>query len=160
MKLKLDTQVELAIELLLQDREEDVTVEVVLDALPSHIRSAAPSRKAVVRAIMAAGWRTGRTRAGTVVYTRPGSPDGDDPMPEGGNIAADELRLLIERTERLEEEKKGIADDIKDVMAEAKGRGYDPKAIRKILSIRKKKKEEYQEEEAILEVYMQALGMI
>jgi len=78
----------------------------------------------------------------------------------GGQVAAEELRLLIERAERLEEEKKGIADDIKDVMAEAKGRGYDPKAIRKILSIRKKKKEEYQEEEAILEVYMQALGMI
>ncbi len=78
----------------------------------------------------------------------------------GGQVAADELRLLIERAERLEEEKKGIADDIKDVMAEAKGRGYDPKAIRKILSIRKKKKEEYQEEEAILDVYMQALGMI
>ncbi|MCU6454646.1 uncharacterized protein (UPF0335 family) [Sphingomonas insulae] len=78
----------------------------------------------------------------------------------GGQVAADELRLLIERAERLEEEKKGITDDIKDVMAEAKGRGYDPKAIRKILSIRKKKKEEYQEEEAILEVYMQALGMI
>ncbi len=78
----------------------------------------------------------------------------------GGRVAADELRLLIERAERLEEEKKGIADDIKDVMAEAKGRGYDPKAIRKILSIRKKKKEEYQEEEAILEVYMQALGML
>jgi uncharacterized protein (UPF0335 family) len=78
----------------------------------------------------------------------------------GGAVAADELRLLIERAERLEEEKKGISDDIKDVMAEAKGRGYDPKAIRKILSIRKKKKEEYQEEEAILEVYLQALGMI
>ena len=78
----------------------------------------------------------------------------------GGRVAADELRLLVERAERLEEEKKGISDDIKDVMAEAKGRGYDPKAIRKILSIRKKKKEEYQEEEAILEVYMQALGMI
>ena len=78
----------------------------------------------------------------------------------GGAVAADELRLLIERAKRLEEEKKGIADDIKDVMAEAKGRGYDPKAIRKILSIRKKKKEEYQEEEAILEVYLQALGMI
>lgn len=78
----------------------------------------------------------------------------------GGAVAAGELRLLIERAERLEEEKKGIADDIKDVMAEAKGRGYDPKAIRKILSIRKKKKEEYQEEEAILEVYLQALGMI
>jgi len=78
----------------------------------------------------------------------------------GGAVAADELRLLVERAERLEEEKKGIADDIADVMAEAKGRGYDPKAIRKILSIRKKKKEEYQEEEAILEVYLQALGMI
>ena len=78
----------------------------------------------------------------------------------GGAIAADELRLLIERAERLEEEKKGITDDIKDVMAEAKGRGYDPVAIRKILSIRKKKKEQYQEEEAILDVYLQALGMI
>lgn len=78
----------------------------------------------------------------------------------GGAVAADELRLLIERAERLEEEKKGIANDIADVMAEAKGRGYDPKAIRKILAIRKKKKDEYQEEEAILEVYLQALGMI
>lgn len=78
----------------------------------------------------------------------------------GGHVAADELRLLIERAERLEEEKKGIQDDIKDVMAEAKGRGYDPKAIRKILSIRKKKREEYQEEADILETYMQALGMI
>lgn len=74
-------------------------------------------------------------------------------------IAADELKLLIERAERLEEEKKGIADDIKDVMAEAKSRGYDTKAMRKILAIRKKRKEEYQEEEAILETYMQALGM-
>lgn len=78
----------------------------------------------------------------------------------GGRVAAEELRLLIERAERLEEEKKGIQDDIKDVMAEAKGRGYDPKAIKKIMSIRKKKKEEYQEEEAILETYMQALGML
>ncbi|MBY0284780.1 MAG: DUF2312 domain-containing protein [Sphingomonas sp.] len=74
-------------------------------------------------------------------------------------IAADELKLLIERAERLEEEKKGIADDIKDVMAEAKSRGYDTKAMRKIMAIRKKRKEEYQEEEAILETYMQALGM-
>ena len=78
----------------------------------------------------------------------------------GGRVAADELRLLIERAERLEEEKKGIADDIKDVMGEAKSRGYDAKAIRKIMAIRKKKKEEYQEEEAILETYMHALGML
>jgi uncharacterized protein (UPF0335 family) len=76
-----------------------------------------------------------------------------------GTIAADELRLLIERIERLEEEKKAIADDVKDVFGEAKSRGYDSKAIRKILQIRRKKKEEYQEEEAILETYMAALGM-
>lgn len=75
------------------------------------------------------------------------------------NVAADELRLLIERAERLEEEKKGLADDLKDVMAEAKSRGYDVKAIRKILAIRKMKREEFQEEQAILQTYMHALGM-
>lgn len=80
-------------------------------------------------------------------------------MSNVANIAADELRLLIERAERLEEEKKGIADDIKDVMSEAKSRGYDPKAIRKIIAIRKRRKEEVQEENAILETYMAALGM-
>ena len=77
-----------------------------------------------------------------------------------GNVTADELRLLIERAERLEEEKKGISDDIKDVFAEAKARGYEPKAIREIIKIRKKKREEYQEEQAILEVYQKARGMI
>lgn len=83
-----------------------------------------------------------------------------DSMGGKGTVAADELRLLIERAERLEEEKKAIADDVKDVMAEAKSRGYDVKAIRKIMQIRRKKKEEFQEEEAILETYMAALGMI
>lgn len=78
----------------------------------------------------------------------------------GGRVAADELRLLIERAERLEDEKKGISDDIKDVMSEAKSRGYDAKVIKKIMQIRKKKREEYQEEEAILETYMHALGML
>lgn len=78
----------------------------------------------------------------------------------GGRVAADELRLLIERAERLEEEKRGIADDIKDVMAEAKSRGYDTKAIKKIIAIRKKKREDYVEEEAILETYLNALGML
>jgi len=89
-----------------------------------------------------------------------GTSVGEGTMGGKGTVAADELRLLIERAERLEEEKKAIADDIKDVMAEAKARGYDTKAIRKIMSIRKKKKEEFQEEEAILETYMAALGMI
>ena len=78
----------------------------------------------------------------------------------GGTVAADEIRLLIERAERLEEEKKGISDDIKDVFAEAKSRGYDPKALREIIKIRRKKREEYQEEQSILELYMSSLGMI
>jgi len=75
------------------------------------------------------------------------------------NVAADELRLLIERAERLEEEKKGIADDIKDVYGEAKGRGYDPKIVKRIVALRKRKREDVQEENAILETYLNALGM-
>lgn len=75
------------------------------------------------------------------------------------SIAADELRLLIERVERLSEEKQGITDDIKDVYAEAKSRGYDAKVIRKVVAIRKRKREDVQEEAAILETYLSALGM-
>jgi len=75
-------------------------------------------------------------------------------------VAANELRLLLERRERLEEEKKGIGDDIKDVNGEVKSRGFDLKAFNKIIAIRKKKREEYQEEEAILETYLHALGML
>ncbi|WP_243643255.1 DUF2312 domain-containing protein [Sphingomonas sp. PP-F2F-A104-K0414] len=81
-------------------------------------------------------------------------------MKTNGEGTAEELRLLVERSERIVEEIKGAQDDLKDVMAEAKGRGFDPKALRKIMAIRLKKKEEFQEEEAILEVYLQALGMI
>lgn len=83
----------------------------------------------------------------------------DHNMSNVSNVAADELRLLIERAERLEEEKKGISDDIKDVFAEGKARGYDPKIIRKVIAIRKKKREDVQEEQAILETYLSALGM-
>jgi Uncharacterized protein conserved in bacteria len=75
------------------------------------------------------------------------------------NVAADELRQFIERIERLEEEKKTIQDDIKDVIGEAKGRGYDTKAIKTILRLRKKDKNERLEEESILQTYMAALGM-
>lgn len=74
-------------------------------------------------------------------------------------VAAEELKQFIERIERLEEEKAGIAGDIKDVFAELKGRGFDSKAIRQILRIRKQDQSERQEEEAILDLYMQALGM-
>lgn len=77
-----------------------------------------------------------------------------------GTIAADELRLLIERIERLEEEKKAIADDVKDVYGEAKSRGYDTKTIRAIVRLRKMETHVRQEAEAIMETYLQALGMV
>ena len=74
-------------------------------------------------------------------------------------VAAEELKQFIDRLERLEEEKSGIAGDIKEVFAELKGRGFDTKAVRQILRIRKQDHSERQEQEAILELYMQALGM-
>lgn len=74
-------------------------------------------------------------------------------------IAADELRQFIERFEQLEAEKKDIADQQKALMAEAKGRGYDTKAMRKIVALRKQKPDQIAEEEAVLEIYKAALGM-
>jgi uncharacterized protein (UPF0335 family) len=75
-------------------------------------------------------------------------------------LAADErLRLLIERIERLESEKKAIQDDVKDVYLEAKAAGYDPKAMREIVKIRKQKEDDRREMEAILDVYKTALGI-
>ncbi|MGB3833735.1 MAG: DUF2312 domain-containing protein [Mesorhizobium sp.] len=74
-------------------------------------------------------------------------------------VAAGQLRAFIERIERLEEEKKTIADDIKEVFAEAKGTGFDTKAMRTIVCLRKKDQAERQEEESILDLYKAALGM-
>jgi len=76
-----------------------------------------------------------------------------------GNVAADQLRLFIERIERLEEEKKGIADDVKDVYSEAKATGYDTKIMRQIVRLRKMPVQDRREMEAILETYLAALGM-
>ena len=76
-----------------------------------------------------------------------------------GNVAADQLRLFIERIERLEEEKKGIADDVKDVYAEAKANGYDTKTMRAIVRLRKMESHARQEADALLETYRQALGL-
>jgi uncharacterized protein (UPF0335 family) len=75
------------------------------------------------------------------------------------NVTADELRQFIERYEHLEAEKRDITDQQKEVMAEAKGRGYDTKVIRKVIALRKKDKDERAEEEAVLEMYLAALGM-
>jgi uncharacterized protein (UPF0335 family) len=83
-------------------------------------------------------------------------------MTHGHNSTAadDRLRLLIERIERLEEEKKGIADDIRDVYAEAKAVGYDTKIMRQVVRLRKMKPDERSEQDIIRETYMAALGML
>ena len=74
-------------------------------------------------------------------------------------VTADELRQFIEQFERLEMEKKDISDQQKEVMAEAKGRGYDTKVMRKIVSLRKRDQNDIAEEEAVLDMYKEALGM-
>ena len=74
-------------------------------------------------------------------------------------VTADELRQFIERIERLEQEKKDIAEQVKEVIAEAKGRGYDTKVMRKVIALRKREADDIAEEEAILDMYREALGM-
>lgn len=94
--------------------------------------------------------------------------DDEEPAPRKGHnsgadpyaVTADELKQFIERVEQLNEEKADIADQIKETMAEAKGRGYDTKAMRTIIKMRKQKPDERAEEQAILDVYLSALGMI
>ncbi len=81
-------------------------------------------------------------------------------MAETGGVASGQLKSFVERIERLEEEKKGIADDIRDVFAEAKSQGFDTKIMRQVIRLRKKDTAERQEEEALLDLYMHALGMV
>ncbi len=75
------------------------------------------------------------------------------------SVTAEELRQFIERYEHLEAEKRDIADQQKEVMAEAKGRGYDTRVLRKVIALRKRDKDDLAEEEAVLEMYKAALGM-
>lgn len=83
----------------------------------------------------------------------------DDITETSSTVAAQELRQFVERYERLEAEKKDIADAQKEVMAEAKGRGYDTKVLRKVVALRKRDANDIAEEEAVLDMYKSALGM-
>ena len=76
-----------------------------------------------------------------------------------GNVAAEQLRLFIERIERLEEEKKSMADDVRDVYSEAKSNGYDTKTMRKIVALRRLESHVRQEADALLDTYRNALGL-
>lgn len=83
----------------------------------------------------------------------------DDVSSATTGIARDQLRSIVERIERLEEEKKTISDDIKEVYGEAKGNGFDVKTLRQVVRLRKQDREERAEQEAILDLYLHALGM-
>lgn len=83
----------------------------------------------------------------------------EDAPQEQYRVTAGELRQFVERYERLEAEKKDLGEQMKDVMAEARARGYDVKVLRKLIALRKRDSSEVSEEEAILELYKQALGM-
>lgn len=80
-------------------------------------------------------------------------------MTDPYNVTADELRQFVERFEQLESEKKDVTEQQKELMAEAKGRGYDTKVMRKVIALRKRKPDDIAEEEAVLELYKAALGM-
>jgi len=80
-------------------------------------------------------------------------------MPEVGGIAGERLKSFIERIERLEEEKRALAEDIKEVYAEAKGTGFDVKTMRQIVKIRRMDKDDLDEQETLLDIYLRALGM-
>jgi uncharacterized protein (UPF0335 family) len=80
-------------------------------------------------------------------------------MPDVGGVAGEQLKSFIERIERLEEEKRALSGDIKEVYAEAKGTGFEPKIMRQIIKLRKMDKEEVDEEESLLDLYKRALGM-
>ena len=85
--------------------------------------------------------------------------DDEDVKSENYRVTAGELRQFIERFERLDAERKDLADQQKEVMAEAKGRGYDVKVLRKLIALRKREPDDIAEEEAVLEMYKEALGM-
>jgi uncharacterized protein (UPF0335 family) len=81
-------------------------------------------------------------------------------MPDVGGIAGDRLKSFIERIERLEDEKKALANDIKEVFAEAKGTGFDTKIMRQIIRLRKMDKDDLDEQETLIDIYKRALGML
>ncbi len=99
----------------------------------------------------------GGHRSGDVEGSGERRRQGDDP--QVGGIAADRLRSIIERIERLEEERKALGNDIKDIFSEAKSAGFDVKVIRAIIRIRKQEPADVEEQESLLDVYRRALGM-
>lgn len=158
MKQRLETQVATAVGAMLVGRDA-ITLDQVAADMPAHIRAANPSMRSMTKALVGAGWIAERRDGGAIVWVAPGH-ESEGVGHNSAGVAGEEVRLLLERIERLDQERKGIAEDIRDVFAEAKGRGYDVKALRGVLRIRGRPREEQHEEQAVLETYLSALGMM
>lgn len=157
----LDMMVTAAVGALLVGRDE-IDLAQAERELPDHIRSAGPSHKAIAKAIQAAGWVARRHAGGHVVYVRdvPPAADGEGEGDErglGDNISAEALRLYMERLDTLEDERRGIGEDIKDVYAEAKSTGFDVATMRTVRKIRGKEKHQRDEGDALVDMYRKAL---
>ena len=127
-------------------RQHDGSSEDALGAIDESDGAPAPKRAS-----------KGRAKRATEALKEGTAEPGSDPAV--GGIAVDRLRSIVERIERLEEEKKAIGNDIKDIVAEAKSAGFDTKVIRSIIAIRKQEPAEVEEQETLLDVYKRALGM-
>src|SRR5438477_7187552 len=120
-------------------------------------RKRAPSRRPLSpRRSRSIEWRRSRYGAASDFYFF----NRGDWMPDIGGIAGERLRSFIERIERLEEEKRALSGDIKEVFAEAKGNGFDTKIMRQLIRIRRMDKDDLDEQETLLDVYKRALGML
>lgn len=164
-KKTLDMMLGAAVGALLVGREE-TDFDEVKGLLPEHIRAARPTDKAILRAIVAAGWQARRLSGGHVVYHLPAEGDGQDGERErepgeghNSDSAGEQLRLFMERLDTLEDDRKGINDDIKDVYGEAKATGFDVATMRAVRKIRARDKQLRDESDALIETYRNALGL-
>lgn len=159
MKQTLGMQVAAAIGGMLVGREV-ITLGEVEEALPGHLLAGRPSHRSMTKAFAAAGWTAQREAGGRTVFRAPRGAD--DVAGEGHNrpAAGEELAALVERVERLREERRELLGAERDVIKEAKSLGYDPAAVRRLVSIRGKDREDWHAGEAILETYLRALGMV
>lgn len=133
-----------------------ITLAEVEAGLPPAIRAGRPSHKSMTKALAAAGWVGARQVGGAVVYRAPGASD-DGPL--GDNVGDEQLQLLIERIQRLKEERKAINEDIKEVFGEAKSLGFEPSGMRQVLKELEADPEQRIAKAAIIDLYRQALGL-
>lgn len=153
----LHVQVAAAVGAMLVGRSE-ITLAEVETALPSTILAGRPSHKSMTKALVAAGWVGIPQAGGGVVYRAPDVEPHDGGI--GDNVGDDRLRLLIERVERIREDKRALAEAERDVFAEAKSVGFEPAAMKIVLKERATDPEKRVAAAAITDLYRRAMGMV